>query len=162
MIFEKVLFTPEECQYILSFADKFEPYKHYKQPECIVYLLDHPELREFLSIRNEEYGLREFPWYIKLLRYDVGVGFNLHRDTLGADGRIKTIVVQLSDSNSYSGGDLQIEDSSNFFKASRQIGSSVMFSSQKLHEVTPITEGVRYVMVTWLEEYNIHWNKSLV
>lgn len=57
--------------------------------------------------------------------------------------------VQLSDTEDYFGGDLQLNNCSTV-KAPRTKGSITIFPSHVLHEVTPVTEGVRYSLVGWV------------
>ena len=59
--------------------------------------------------------------------------------------------VQLSDPDTYEGGDLILEDSRGYeFTAPRQKGSVIVFPSFLKHKVTPVTKGVRYSAVGWM------------
>lgn len=61
-----------------------------------------------------------------------------------------SIVVQLSDSNDYEGGDLQILKGKNPINLPRDKGSVFLFPSFLLHRVTPVTSGQRDSLVLWL------------
>lgn len=167
MVQQKVLFNSDECDYILSHAETFEPYSYYKQPEFILELDD--QLKSMLFDKFKVFGLQYFPAYIKFLRYHEGIHFNLHRDSKGEDGRIKTISLQLSNSDDYEGGDLHIRQSEHIVNSTnssyhfnRDKGNAIIYSAQQLHEVTKITKGVRYVMVTWLQHYHLKLDKTFI
>ena len=167
MIKEQVLFSPGECDFILRHAETFEPYGHYKQPECIIELEDKLNLKRFLLEKFSGFGVSIFPPYIKFLRYHEGIHFNLHRDSTGEDGRIRTISVQLTHPDEYAGGDLYIKESehinnSDSYHFKRNKGNAIMYSAQQLHEVSPVTKGVRHVMLTWLEHWNLDTEKTII
>ena len=61
-----------------------------------------------------------------------------------------SIVVQLSDENSYEGGDFEIIEGKDPEKLSRTQGTLLAFPSYVLHRVTPITQGTRHSMVGWI------------
>lgn len=65
-----------------------------------------------------------------------------------------SFVLQLSDPNEYVGGELQGE-SFNIPEEFKQRGSIIIFPSFLNHQVTPVTEGTRYSLVTWVE--GPHW-----
>ena len=59
--------------------------------------------------------------------------------------------VQLSDENTYEGGDLVFQDSGgDEYTACRKQGSIVVFPSTLRHKVTPITSGTRFSAVAWM------------
>ena len=58
----------------------------------------------------------------------------------------------MSADNEYEGGDLQLYPHS--FEPvliSRDLGMLVLFRSHVLHEVTAVTKGTRYSLVTWCQ-----------
>lgn len=63
--------------------------------------------------------------------------------------RIISFSIQLSDSEDYQGGDLEFKDSE-INSLSRDKLSMVLFESDIVHRVTPVTKGTRYSMVGWL------------
>jgi PKHD-type hydroxylase len=79
--------------------------------------------------------------------------YGAHSDT-GYDilTRKLSVSIQLSDPEDYDGGDL------NFYRfhfrapatAPKQKGSVIVFPSFVIHEVTPVTRGTRYSLVTWV------------
>jgi PKHD-type hydroxylase len=73
---------------------------------------------------------------------DMAMGDNKHRKL--------SFSVQLSDPNSYEGGDLQLHYTDKPVTVSRQQGIINFFPSWLLHEVTPVTSGTRYSLVGWV------------
>lgn len=61
-----------------------------------------------------------------------------------------SITLQLSDSSDYEGGDLLLYQSREPAFAPKKKGQLVVFPSYVLHEVTPVTSGTRYSLVTWV------------
>ena len=64
-------------------------------------------------------------------------------------------VIQLSDPNDYEGGDLQLNNGSGVITIEKKKGRIIFFSSFVLHRVTPVTEGTRISLVTWLSGKNL-------
>lgn len=65
-----------------------------------------------------------------------------------------SFVMQLSDENSYEGGDLILYPGVNHEKSKicipRKKGTIVIFPSRIIHEVTPVTSGIRHSLITWI------------
>lgn len=82
-----------------------------------------------------------------------GDHYGAHKDTrLLAGGTIRKLsfTIQLSDPASYEGGDLVLYDSfTDFAAVSRARGSISFFPSYTIHEVTPVSRGVRHSLVGW-------------
>jgi PKHD-type hydroxylase len=79
--------------------------------------------------------------------------YRSHKDTVTLPGgtvRKLSFTIQLSDPDSYGGGEVvlyeSLTDSANL---SRAIGSISLFPSYTIHEVAPVTHGVRYSLVGW-------------
>ncbi len=58
--------------------------------------------------------------------------------------------MELSEPNTYQGGELNLYVSENPIRLPRTRGSMNMFPSFILHEVTSITEGKRWALVGWV------------
>lgn len=89
---------------------------------------------------------------IQIGRYGVGGHYDWHKDTLSPiDGiqRKLSLSLQLSDPNTYEGGDLLI-GGPNSVPATRKQGSIIVFPSCQLHKVTPVTKGERFSVVAWV------------
>ncbi|SFK03464.1 2OG-Fe(II) oxygenase [Celeribacter neptunius] len=67
-----------------------------------------------------------------------------------ASRRKLTMVVQLSDPRAYRGGALELQPDANIRVSDRTKGSAVLFPSFVLHRVTPVHEGERYSLSTWV------------
>lgn len=61
-----------------------------------------------------------------------------------------SITIQLSDPDSYEGGDLEIWTGGKPIKVVRKKGAVVAFPSFRLHRITPVTKGVRHSLVVWV------------
>jgi PKHD-type hydroxylase len=62
-----------------------------------------------------------------------------------------SIVVQLSDPNTYTGCDLILKNGNANYYFNRTRGNAIFFPSFYLHKVTPLTSGTRYSLVIWIE-----------
>ena len=85
-----------------------------------------------------------------LLKYNKGHFFKRHQDRISDNPikskRIQTLIIQLSDGNDYTGGDLVVECDI----ADRIKGNLILFDSNKWHELTELISGTRYCLVTWI------------
>ena len=119
----------------------------YRKMEAIVLRLNTEHFRSDLSglttlqyavYRQSEAGY--FDWHI-----DYG------RDPSdpAQEPRKITLSLQLSDSASYDGCDLEVRAAHLVDVAPRQRGALVAFRANALHRVTPITRGVRRALVAW-------------
>ena len=66
-----------------------------------------------------------------------------------ASKRKLSLTVQLSSSDAYSGGDLQIKFGKDVDILPRSRGSVTIFPSYVLHRVEPVTRGTRFALVLW-------------
>jgi PKHD-type hydroxylase len=93
---------------------------------------------------------------LQLTRYDVEGGghYDWHMDRAppddGKPARKLTVVVQLTESAAYQGGDLQTLTGREPRSLSRALGAVHVFPSFVLHRVTPVTAGTRTSLVGWL------------
>ena len=88
--------------------------------------------------------------------YDASLGkqrYGKHIDTrYNSPGlpRKLSFSILLSDPEEFEGGDLVIHDGYNPSVVDRVKGRATFFPSYTLHEVTPVTSGVRYSLVGWV------------
>jgi PKHD-type hydroxylase len=90
---------------------------------------------------------------LQLARYDgTESGFyDWHTDFAGARPLRKlSISVQLSNSEDYEGGDLELQYGHVPEKLERARGTLIVFPSFTLHRVTPVTRGARWSLVAWI------------
>ena len=89
---------------------------------------------------------------LQLIKYDVGSYFKRHIDIgmyeSGAQRKI-TFIIQLSDPNDYTGGDLVLHTNPEATVMPRDKGSVIVFPAFFLHEVTPLLTGQRYSLTGW-------------
>ena len=168
-VIQEQVFTKEECEYILSFTSnntytKSEINDVDKERKVEHRARNSEEIKLDGSVFNvllpklEKFGIRLMPDYVSIIKYDVGCFFKKHLDADKSQNRYKSMVVQLSDKNDYDDGDMiyYIDDIPTKF--GKDIGNVVIFNSDVLHEVTPITRGTRYSLVIWF--YKEHYNLS--
>ena len=114
-------------------------------------------LIEVVSHSNNQqfdFDVREFAESPQIASYDATKGghFAWHSD-IGhgpASGKRKlTLVLQLSNPDTYDGGDLEIRPSTHVLLANRAQGSVSVFPSFALHQVTPIKRGIRRSLTVW-------------
>ena len=84
---------------------------------------------------------------IKIIKYKKDDFFNWHYDYSNQLKSIRKInfSIQLSDSNSYEGGDLEFFELSIPYNKSK--GSIIIYPSFFPHRITPVTKGIRYCLV---------------
>jgi PKHD-type hydroxylase len=94
---------------------------------------------------------------IRFSRYDVGMFYGSHVDNaVMIDGgqRYRSDVswtLFLSEPDSYAGGELVIESSEGEQSYKLSAGSMVLYPSRDLHQVKPVTQGVRLAVVGWVQ-----------
>jgi len=85
--------------------------------------------------------------YYEIKRYISGDFFDIHRDNYFVlDHKIDrkiNLIMQLSNGNDYTGGDLKIGNET----ISRNKGTIILFPATYMHQVTKITEGTRYSLI---------------
>jgi PKHD-type hydroxylase len=76
--------------------------------------------------------------------------WHIDRGDSTATPRKLTLVLQLSDPESYEGGELEIMVGRNPTQVKKEKGLIAAFPSWVLHRVTPVTKGTRRSLVVWL------------
>jgi len=124
-----------------------------------------------LAVRgNEEFNLTAFPRYMTrpiISRYDVGMHYKGHVDMpvmnfmdpksglmpLGHNyvRSDLSMTLFLSDPDSYDGGELYFDAPLNTVKVKLKAGSAVIYPTGRRHQVRPVTRGVRYAAVFWIQ-----------
>lgn len=101
-------------------------------------------------------------------KYKVGFEFKPHIDDVLSNDkktmkrkRHYTILLQLSETSEYSGGELWVRDNKDI-KVNQEIGNVCIFDHARLHWVTPITFGERWSCTIFLEEDSLSTNNSLI
>lgn len=94
---------------------------------------------------------------VQLGRYTDGGFYDWHMDTFAPDEgnfqRKLSCVIQMTDPDTYEGGDLILKTGKNdtdIHTFTRKRGSVIVFPSMVYHKVTPVTRGTRYSAVAWM------------
>lgn len=168
---EKILLSPTLCDYFIQYFEGgvlnvIKRGKRYGKcgQEGLVFHEDIP--LKFFSIFTE-LGIRPFVFSndeqvhnLLVRKYVVGDSFPVHRDNniLNYDSgdkergeRYRSYIIQLSEPNTYAGGDLMFEN----FVANSDRGNCISFDAKIPHCVTEVTEGVRYSMVFWVKQNDL-------
>ena len=132
---------------------------------------------ELANVSTYNYDIKEME-EVKLLKYTQGGRYKWHTDCGAKEisTRKLSAIIQLSDEKNYEGGDLEFgitneswEGDTNFtqklkkfkmqdiikaktsnYTATRTRGSIVIFPAFLSHRITPITNGIRYSLITWM------------
>ena len=89
---------------------------------------------------------------LQFTKYDAPTGkYEKHIDKfLYGVVRKLSMTIQLSDPEEYEGGELALHVSGTPTTLPKEQGKLVAFPSYALHEVTPVTKGTRYSLVSWV------------
>ncbi len=92
-----------------------------------------------------------------LCRYEKSMAYGAHPDSAYINSRIGPLrsdvscTIFLTDPNSYEGGALRIHLGDGQVNVKLPAGDAVVYPSTTIHEVTPVTAGVRLVAITFIE-----------
>ncbi len=114
-------------------------------------------LIELVSNSNKDlfdFDLREFAESPQIACYQSSNAghFAWHSDIgdgVAAGRRKLTLVLQLSRPAMYEGGNLEMMPNAHIVTANRAQGCASIFPSFSLHQVTPVTSGVRHSLTVW-------------
>lgn len=120
---------------------------------CKIHDLDHPIYKTLDSLWKQHasklYSNICFIEQYEIKMYEVGDKFNSHVDNFGYNStkldRQVTLLIQLSDSSDYVGGNLIIGN----YQVSRKVGTAIFFPSSFTHRVEQIYKGKRYSLINW-------------
>jgi PKHD-type hydroxylase len=178
--FAENVFTPEECKKIIEFANKkgskaeasvyttnnTNVVNHKIRKNKVVWLNERDDLgwmyeklsNVILAINDQyfKFDLYGFCEDIQFTEYGPkGDHYKQHMDkVLYGTSRKLSIVVQLTNPKDYKGGDLQIFEGGDPVVVTKQQGMATFFPSYILHQVTPVTKGMRHTLVMWIAGKN--------
>ncbi len=92
-------------------------------------------------VRQKKGDIADDEWLV-----DIGGGFTSSRKL--------TFILQLSDPNSYEGGDIHLHNMGQDTEGFRQQGTLVVFPSYWLQRITPVTRGTRHYVVGWIHGHS--------
>jgi len=108
-------------------------------------------MRKFVEVNNKcfFYSLTSI-YDVFILKYEVGHFYKPHLDIGGnATNRKLSLIVQLSNENTYTGCDTVIHRSHEPINLNKTFNTGSFFPSYLLHEATPLLTGTRYALVSW-------------
>jgi PKHD-type hydroxylase len=179
-VYNESFYTKEQCDFIIEKALKITPedptlgYEgkvgddNYRRSKV---RWIHPENQDFwmvfedywkmlLNVNKNWYGfnINSLP-YLQFTEYDESYKgeYKSHQDVFwinpSNNHRKVTFVLQLSDEQTYEGGDLVLENLTETPPAEivRKQGTLLTFPSFVYHRLTPVTKGKRYSLVGWFE-----------
>jgi PKHD-type hydroxylase len=96
---------------------------------------------------------------IQYAQYDVGDFYKWHKDLIietdNAFQRKLSVSVQLSDPDTYEGGELEMQGLAKGHELPQNVlrkrGTVIVFPSFCVHRITPVTKGTRKSLVAWVE-----------
>ena len=166
------IFTKEECDDILNstteytnsklgvavnsteYGTSYLPKKR-KSTQCSMLASNdsivYTKINEILKSIDYEFILDEI--YYDVIKYNVGDFIWKHTD--GGGERRYTVSIQLNGGNEYEGGDFKYWENSNENILNRDAGYGMVFKADTYHEVTEITDGVRYSFVLFIKNSDI-------
>ena len=105
-----------------------------------------------MNAQHFRFDLTGFGEPLQLTNYDQSENgmYGWHQDYGGGVSRKLSMAVQLTDPAEYEGGNLQVMTSSEPQNVRKQRGLIAIFPSYILHQVTPVTQGSRQSLVTWV------------
>jgi hypothetical protein len=144
----RLAFGSDLCDAILASAEEVEP----QSSGNGTYYLDHltPALQaevygRFADANRQWWGLDIDQWDGGVKSYGPGERHPLHQDLhAGAARRKFAGVVQLSETDDYTGGALVMQFSTHRVAMPRTRGTLVAFPGWTVHEVEPVTSGIRW------------------
>lgn len=162
-------FTPDECEKIIELGESQDFQKaraggtvqSIRQSDITFIYPDDSNAWIFQRIANIVASLNERFFRFDLIGLAEGLQFTKYSapgerygrhvdNCLDTPVRKLSLTLQLSDSNSYEGGDLCLHLSEESILTKREQGYIAVFPSWTLHEVTPVTKGSRYSLVAWV------------
>ncbi len=109
-----------------------------------------------LNTQYYDFNLTGFGESLQLTNYNGSEDgmYGWHQDYGGQISRKLSLVLQLTDPSQYEGGNLQVMTTGEPQTVRKQRGLVVAFPSYVLHQVTPVTQGSRQSLVTWISGPN--------
>ena len=154
---EKILFSKEECESIISYNDTYitnwlmGDRKYNSQP--INYSLEtnwlFDKLKDFVETETN-IEIRTIKKTIHFHKFTKGDWFGKHNDI--RDDRVFAVGVLLNDN--FDGGDFKLYNPDEV-KLDKVTGNTYIFDVKINHEITPILEGERYSLLWFLQNEHI-------
>ena len=154
--------TESECEYIIDFTKKYDSIKSYGASKLEFFHIKDYSNFKFLEKKLNTINIINQPVF-NINKYQKGFYFLPHADRGGINDpdrlRLKTVIINLSKNNTFSGGDLYISRK----RVSGNQGDAFVMDASTIHEVKKVTEGIRYSIAIWATINNIDKKtKSLI
>ena len=121
--------------------------------------------------RHPDLHVAAFPRTIAnptISRYEPGMSYGWHMDEALFPSKPPmrsdvSCTVFLSDPEEYDGGELMVSLGQHALPCKLPAGDAVLYPATTIHQVTPVTRGVRLVGITWMQSYipNMHQRELL-
>lgn len=159
---QKLFLNKSECEQVIGMSGELrdslltntnssKPFYNDKRI-CKESKLPQELLNSLFSSRLHQFGINGFG-DTRILNYTKGSKFAPHVDSQkgGKEQRKKTLIIQLSESSDYTGGNLVVEGK----YADRTQGTVIIFDSTNIHELQELTDGERWCLVSWIEDKHL-------
>jgi len=169
---QSILFTKEECDYIIDLKDKYPllgsngRWNEFDNFRYKFYTLDFADIdwviKRMCDYFEKEMNLPIFHKTTKLNlhHYTIGDEFGKHIDT---GTPIKEWNIGLILNEDFEGGDYIIFDKNdNPIIIDKKIGNVCIYQSQTPHQVTPITKGERWAIALFLPKFGMSPIKPII
>ncbi|MBL4692833.1 MAG: 2OG-Fe(II) oxygenase [Magnetovibrio sp.] len=165
-------FSAEECTRLVDVFDSLEAadgglvaggFDHTVRQSSLVWVPETKDLAwvedRFAKVVAEAnrtvfgFALDGFEEQFQIAAYGPGHYYDWHIDQgqgFAASRRKLTISVQLTSPDQYAGGALEINANGSPFALPKVQGTAVVFASNTLHRVAPVTSGLRHSLVVWM------------
>lgn len=167
MLKQSILFTKEECDYIISLKNKYPllgdngRWEEFDDFRYKFYTLEYTTDIDWIIKRMCDYFEKEMnlhiffrPTKLNMHHYTIGDEFGKHIDT---GTPIKEWNVGIILNEDFEGGDYIIYDENdNLIVIDKKIGNVCIFQSQIPHQVTPITNGERWAIAMFIHKFRMN------
>jgi PKHD-type hydroxylase len=164
------LFTKEECKKIIEIGNSLKKEQAFLANElvnhdirkCKISWINYQEgkfiyekiSQAVMNLNNQffKFDLTGFVEDFQFTEYVAPDNYYTYHVDRGLNSPVRklSIVLQLTDSSEYQGGDLELFYSAAPEKMPKDIGKLIVFPSYSLHRVLPVTKGTRYSLVGWI------------
>jgi hypothetical protein len=166
MIYEKELFSKQECDDIISLVKSDSRSWSYLDRSYDSYLISYDNTTNWIFDKlkiffEEQTGIpiNELKREIHFHKFQSNDYFGIHNDA--RDNRLYSVGVLLNDS--FGGGDFVLYPNNTVVYLNKKIGNAYIFPVNIEHEITKITNGNRYSLIWFLQNSNIKLNiKSII
>ena len=167
MLSQSILFTKEECDYIIGLKNKYPllgengRWEEFHDFRYKFYTLEYASAIDWVIKRlcdffESQIGLNIFvkPTKLNLHHYTEGDEFGKHIDT---GTPIKEWNVGIILNEDFEGGDyLVFDENDEPIVIDKKIGNVCIYQSQTPHQVTPITKGERWAVAMFIHKFRMN------